>query len=371
MPPRSRPWSRNDANGARNERTTVCCVSRRSLPYRASGQRERKRRAGQRQVRRSVIGETDADVPNRARGLVVYLIGEHARQQSVMLLLRQRCKLEQAGVQPLQLAFRHRVEVHTTNPFLDTRTLQPTQKNLGSTRVCDRLLAQSAFDLCVRRGLVLKARCAGSADLSCAGVPGTRGVPPRQLPLLHATTRYELEASSSLTSASRGTDVRRVLACRKRPSRQFWQHQRPIRVRSNPGPRHCAQQSTISASRQASKKPAADPSACVHPARPDLVRCLDADALADRPVRQRLRDPLSEIALLGGGHRLGGERRARLRARLPGAGRGGTRRKPWRAPRRPRSRASSRARQHDRFSSSPPGSSSPRASRSARPPRSR
>jgi hypothetical protein len=38
---------------------------------------------------------------------------QQARQQSVKMLVRQRCKLQQAGVQPLQLAFRHRVEVNS------------------------------------------------------------------------------------------------------------------------------------------------------------------------------------------------------------------------------------------------------------------
>jgi hypothetical protein len=70
-----------------------------------------------------------------ARGLVVYLIGEHARQQSVKLLLRQGCKLQKAGVQPLQLALRQRVEIDTTNTLLGARTLQPTKKNLSSARI--------------------------------------------------------------------------------------------------------------------------------------------------------------------------------------------------------------------------------------------
>jgi hypothetical protein len=89
--------------------------------------------AGKWQVRRSVIGDRDADA--EAAELGVYLIGEHARQQSVKMLIRQRCKPQQAGVQPLQLAFRHRVEVDPPNTLLGTRTLQPTQENLGSTRI--------------------------------------------------------------------------------------------------------------------------------------------------------------------------------------------------------------------------------------------
>jgi hypothetical protein len=63
-------------------------------------------------------------------------------------------------VQTLQLAFRHRVEVDTTNALLGTRTRQPTEKDLGSTRIGDRALAQTAFDLRIRRGLALTLRCA-------------------------------------------------------------------------------------------------------------------------------------------------------------------------------------------------------------------
>jgi hypothetical protein len=44
-------------------------------------------------------------------------------------------------VQPLELAFGHRVEVDTTNALLDTRALQPTEKDLGNTRIGDRALS--------------------------------------------------------------------------------------------------------------------------------------------------------------------------------------------------------------------------------------
>ena len=88
-----------------------------------------------------------------ARGLVVHPIGEHARQHRVKVLFRQRRKLQKAGVQPLQFAFRHRVEVDAPNPLLHTGTLQPAQEDLRGARVCDCLLAQAPFDLCVRLGL--------------------------------------------------------------------------------------------------------------------------------------------------------------------------------------------------------------------------
>src|SRR5436190_15603779 len=61
--------------------------------------------------------------------------------------LRQRCKLQQARVQPLQLAFRHRVEVDPTNPLLGTRALQPTEENLSSTGIGNGTLTQTTLDL--------------------------------------------------------------------------------------------------------------------------------------------------------------------------------------------------------------------------------
>ena len=38
-------------------------------------------------------------------------------------------KLQQAGVQPLEPAFRHRVEVDARNALLDMRALQPTGRS--------------------------------------------------------------------------------------------------------------------------------------------------------------------------------------------------------------------------------------------------
>ena len=66
---------------------------------------------------------------------------EQAPTQRVELLVRQDCKLQQAGVQPLELALRQGVEVYAPNALVGTRALQPTKKNLGSTGLCDRALA--------------------------------------------------------------------------------------------------------------------------------------------------------------------------------------------------------------------------------------
>jgi hypothetical protein len=93
------------------------------------------------------------------------------------VLFRQRCKLQKASVQPLQLAFRHRVEVDPANPFLGVWSLQPTKENLGSTRICDRLLAQATFDLCVGRGLPCTARCAVVGGPPGSGLENTGGPP--------------------------------------------------------------------------------------------------------------------------------------------------------------------------------------------------
>jgi hypothetical protein len=111
-----------------------------------------------------------------ARGLVVYLIGEHVRQQSVKVLFRQRCKLQKASVQPLQLAFRHRVEVDTANALLGTRSLQPTKQNLGSTGIRDCAFAQTTFDLGVTGRFTDTASSdegnSAGASASLAAVPG-------------------------------------------------------------------------------------------------------------------------------------------------------------------------------------------------------
>lgn len=84
-----------------------------------------------------------------ARGfeLSVSRVCQQARNQRSKFHLRQGRKLQEAGVQPLQLAFRHRVEVDPTNAFLGTRALQPTQQDLGGTGIGDCALSQTTFDL--------------------------------------------------------------------------------------------------------------------------------------------------------------------------------------------------------------------------------
>jgi hypothetical protein len=75
---------------------------------------------------------------------------EDVLNQRSEFLVRQGCELQQAGVQPLQLALREGVEVDATNPLLGTRPLQPT-KDLGGTRIGDRTFAQATLDLGVTR----------------------------------------------------------------------------------------------------------------------------------------------------------------------------------------------------------------------------
>jgi hypothetical protein len=86
---------------------------------------------------------------------------ELARNQRSKLLVSQSCKLQHAGVQPLQLAFGHRVEVDAPNALLGVWALQPTKKNLRGTRIGDCLLAQATLNLRIRSGLAFTARCAG------------------------------------------------------------------------------------------------------------------------------------------------------------------------------------------------------------------
>jgi hypothetical protein len=54
-------------------------------------------------------------------------------------------------VQPLELAFRHRVEVDAPNALLDTGAVQPTEQDLGGPRIGDGALAQTTLDLGVGR----------------------------------------------------------------------------------------------------------------------------------------------------------------------------------------------------------------------------
>ena len=75
----------------------------------------------------------------RARELLLargeLLAPEHVLDQRGEDGVVHRGELYQARVQPLKLAFRHRVEVDAPNTLLDTRTLQPTKENLSSTGI--------------------------------------------------------------------------------------------------------------------------------------------------------------------------------------------------------------------------------------------
>ena len=53
----------------------------------------------------------------------------------------------QTQVQPLKLAFRHGVEIHTRSDLGRTHPLQPTQQNLSGTRIGNSALAQTTLDL--------------------------------------------------------------------------------------------------------------------------------------------------------------------------------------------------------------------------------
>jgi hypothetical protein len=81
-------------------------------------------------------------------------------------VVRQGCKLQQAGVQALELAFGYRVEVDATNALVGTKALQPKQQNLGGTRIGDCAFAQATLDLRIRRRLTLSARFAASTLVS-------------------------------------------------------------------------------------------------------------------------------------------------------------------------------------------------------------
>ena len=66
-----------------------------------------------------------------------------------------RCELDQARVQTLQFAFRHRVEVDTPNTLLDARTLQPTKEDLSGTGIRDRARANHVRSLRQKGGSLL------------------------------------------------------------------------------------------------------------------------------------------------------------------------------------------------------------------------
>ncbi len=81
----------------------------------------------------------------RPRGGLV--AGEHVLNQRRKDGVVHRCELQQAGVQPLELALGLGVEVDTPDALLGMRALQPTKEDLSGARVCDRLLAQTTLDL--------------------------------------------------------------------------------------------------------------------------------------------------------------------------------------------------------------------------------
>jgi tetratricopeptide (TPR) repeat protein len=94
------------------------------------------------------------------------------KQRSELGLVQPR-ETHETGVQPLELAFRHRVEVDAPNSLVGTGALQPAKQDFGSTRVGDSALPQAPFDLRVRRRLTLFACC--TADAMLASVWWTRG----------------------------------------------------------------------------------------------------------------------------------------------------------------------------------------------------
>jgi hypothetical protein len=99
--------------------------------------------------------------------LVVVRLCEHVLHQSAKFLVRQGCELQQAGVQALELALGHRAEVEATNMLLRARALQPTKKDLCSTRIRDRALTQTTFDFGIGRRRTVTTRCAALAAQPC------------------------------------------------------------------------------------------------------------------------------------------------------------------------------------------------------------
>jgi hypothetical protein len=55
--------------------------------------------------------------------------------QRLNFLVRQGRKPQQAGEQPLELAFGQGVEIDATNRLLGTRALHPTEQDLGGARI--------------------------------------------------------------------------------------------------------------------------------------------------------------------------------------------------------------------------------------------
>lgn len=66
---------------------------------------------------------------------------EQTPNQRSKFPVRQRRKLQRAGVQPLELALGQGVEVEASNARVATRALQPTDTNLAGTGIGDRALS--------------------------------------------------------------------------------------------------------------------------------------------------------------------------------------------------------------------------------------
>jgi hypothetical protein len=92
-------------------------------------------------------------------------------------------------VQTLQLRFAHRVEVDTRRLNDRSRTLQPTQKNLGGTGIGDCALSQATFDICIGRRRTVTTCCPAPPESRSAGVPRARGCPPPGGSVRHASDR--------------------------------------------------------------------------------------------------------------------------------------------------------------------------------------
>ncbi len=73
--------------------------------------------------------------------------GQHASNQRSELGSVQPRESHQTGIQLLQLCLRKRVEIDATNTLLCPRPLQPTEEDLGGTRIGDCALSQATFDL--------------------------------------------------------------------------------------------------------------------------------------------------------------------------------------------------------------------------------
>ena len=147
-----------------------------------------------------------------ARGLAVYLIGEHARQQNVKLLVRQRCKLQQAGVQPLQLAFRHESR-STPGVASGGRILCSQRSRISAARGSDTARSRKPRSMSASDGGSLLLRVARPGRGGTRGTPTVRGVPGLPADSGLETT---IELDSCLQASSRS---HRQRSCSHSPNR--------------------------------------------------------------------------------------------------------------------------------------------------------